>query len=224
MKPRRLRTLAVAIALAAAPAWAGAPVPESREAGLPAYCLGGRSQGQTCESTQDCPAGRCRIALLPGRPPPIRVTLLVDDDVGAFAGDESLANVVAVTVLLEARRGSERRLFAQTFQNLDASSLEALITGLTSGVPIADLASRDRVLTEETLAANVADGGLFGDFLFQGGDSELADAVREFYGVAGRPVVVAIASPDSFVQTDAAASRLASGVQLLLTIRFVPES
>jgi hypothetical protein len=219
------RSLAVlAMVLAAAPALAGAPASEGRQAELRSVCGGGRNQGETCEGAEDCPGGRCRVVFLHGKPPPVRVTLLVDDDVSGFADDENLSNVVAVTALLEARRGHERRIFAQTYQNLDASSLESLIEGLTSGVPVADLASRDRVLTEGALNAAVADGGILDDFLFQGGDSEIADAIREFYGVAGRPVVVKITSPESLVHGDAEASSLASAVQLLLSIRFVPES
>jgi hypothetical protein len=224
VKHCRLSLAALAIVLAAPPALAGAPASENREIELPAVCGSGRSQGQTCESDEDCSGGRCRIVFLHGKPPPLRVTLLVDDDVSAFAGDESLANVVAATALIEARRGNERRIFAQTYQNLDASPLDSLIEGLTSGVPIADLASRDRVLTEGALNAAVADGGILDDFLFQGGDSELADAIREFYGVAGRPVVVKITTPGAVVHTDEEASPLASAVQLLLSIRFVPES
>lgn len=224
MKRPRLSVAALAIALAAPPALAGAPVSENREIELTAVCGPGRNQGHTCESDADCAGGRCRVGFVHGKPPPLRVTLLVDDDVSAFAGDESLANVVAVTALIEARRGNERRIFAQTYQNLDASSLESLVDGLTSGVPIADLASRDRVLTEGALNAAVADGGILDDFLFQGGDSELADAIRGFYGVAGRPVVVKITSPGSIVHTDEEAGPLASAVQLLLSIRFVPES
>jgi hypothetical protein len=224
VKSHRLSLAAFALLLSAGPALAGAPVSENREIELPKVCAGGREQGQVCESAEDCPGGRCRIVFLHGKPPPIRVTLLVDDDVSSFEGDENLANVVAVTVLLEARRGHERRIFSQTYQNLDASSLESLIEGLTSGVPIADLASRDRVLTENALNTAIADGGILDDFLFQGGDSELADAIRAFYGVAGRPVVVKITSGDSVVHTDEEAGPLASAVQLLLSIRFVPES
>lgn len=210
----------------ASPALAGAPAPANRSATLPAACKGGPDHGKVCSSDDDCAgAGRCRVVFVHGRPPPLRLTLIVDDDVSAFDGSESLANVVAVTAVLEARRGHERRIFAQTYQNLDGSSFEALVDGLTSGVPLADLPTRDRVLDEAALDAAVLDGGILEDFLFQEGDSELADAVRELYGVDGRPVVVKVAeSPATFTFTGEAASGRASSVQLLVTIRFVPAS
>ena len=226
MKHRPLE-LTAAIALLGAlahNAGAGAPVSENRSVSLPSLCRGGPDQGKSCTSDGDCArAGRCRPVFLHGKPPPVRLTLVVDDDVSAFDGSETLANVVAVTAVLEARRGHQRRLFAQTYQNLDGSSFEALVDGLTSGVPVADLATRDRVLTEAALNAAVLDGGILDDFLFQEGDSELADALREFYGVAGRPVGGQVtAGPATFVHTDEEASGRASAIQLLLAIRFAP--
>lgn len=233
MTHRSSAFVALITALAVArPAVAGAPISQERRAGLPGICESGDHHGEACHTNADCGGvrgdvashGRCRIALLPGKPPPLRITLIVDDDVSAFDGSETLANVVAVTAVVEARRGHERRILAQTYQNLDDSSLEALVAGLTSGVAVADLASRDRVLTEAALNAAVADGGILDDFLFQGGDSELADALRELYGVDGRPVIVKVAaSPDTLVNTDEEATGRASAVQLLASIRFVPE-
>jgi hypothetical protein len=75
-----------------------------------------------------------------------------------------------------------------------------------------------------TVIATLVEEGIPDDFLFQGGDSELADALREFYGIAGRPVIVEVAaSPGTLVTTDEEASGRASAVQLLASIRFVPE-
>jgi hypothetical protein len=105
------------------------------------------------------------------------------------------------------------------------SAIVALIAVLAA-LAIARPAATGAPISEERRAGlpGVCDGGDRHGQACQGGDSELADALRELYGVDGRPVIVNVsASPDTLVHTDEEATGCASAVQLLAAIRFVPE-
>jgi len=130
-------------------------------------------------------------------------------------------------VLLEITDKEETHFLAQTYQNLEGHTFKKLIAALQAGPFLADTGSplTNSRVTESTLNASLADNAprsILSSFLFQEGDSEIADAVRALFGVTGRPVVVEVPKDVSFVQrSDHEADGLASLVRLKVTIRFV---
>ena len=244
------------VALVALPdlAAAGAPASPTRETTLAHVCRRGSSRGAPCVEAEDCaPGERCVLDVLegPGTRFDATVTLIVDDDVSQFDGSEDVPNVVAVTVLLEIDLGpgsGRRHLLAQTYQNLEGATLEALVASLQDGPFVFDThrsgggggtgggggggggggtggggqGAGNRV-TEELLNFTVERGRLLDNFLFQQADAAMAGAVRDLLGIDGRPVVIQTARASRLLHVDRDADGLASLVRLPVTVRFVAD-
>jgi hypothetical protein len=168
-------------ALAAGPAWAGAPGPETRAANLPRVCSRG---GNTCTDDADCTKGKCV-------PDYERtgfngiLTLVADDNVTRWDGGASVDDVHAVTVLLELRiRGVGRQVLAQTYQALDGANFADLTAALQEAPFLADTEGSATPTNEEALA-----GAQLDDFDFQQPDVEMSDALRQLFSSMGTPVV-----------------------------------
>ena len=208
----------------------GSPISGSREAQLPHVC-NGPGKPQPCTDDSQCPSGLCEINFLRGPDAAFmaEVTLIIDDNVSKFDGSESkeLSEIKAVTVLLEIKDKGETHLLAQTYQNLEGQDFNALVAALKAGPFLADMESRDRRAAERRLfepQPDDPDHSILDDFLFEEGDSELADAVRAFAGVTGRPIIADVPEDAALVQrSDHVADGLASLVRLKVKIRFVPQ-
>ncbi len=218
-----------ALLMATDSAHADAPLPPRREVKLPHVCKGGPNKGQECPDDAMCPNSTCKIKFLRGPDTTFEatVTLIVDDDVSKFDGTQEVSNVVAATVLLEIREKGETHFLAQTYQNLEGHDFQTLTDALMKGPFLADTGSplTNSRVTESTLIASLADNAprsLLSSFLFQEGDNEMANAVRDLFGVTGRPVIVNVPKDISFVKrSDHEADGLASLVRLRVQIRFV---
>ena len=129
---RRLALLGLAVCLTVEPVQAGAPGSEGRAVGLQTACQGGSDAGSTCEADSDCAFGRCRPVFVQGsgRPIPLRVTLIIDEDVSMFDGTETVPNVVAATAMIEAQKGNERILLSEIYQNLAGGTADAVIDAI----------------------------------------------------------------------------------------------
>lgn len=209
--------LALVCVLVSGVAFAGAPASSRRAESLPRICKGGSNAGFPCSDDAGCPGGSC---VLSG---PRRfagtVTFVVDDNVSQFDGSEEVADVVAVTVLVELqKKWSERRLLAQTYQNLAGSSFATLVASLQAGPFIADTGRSDRRVFEARLT-DASDSDLVDDFLFQTGDDEMIQQARAFYGVSGTPIVWRVGRLE---RANAGGSGLASLVRLKFKGVFVP--
>ncbi len=223
-------SLAVATLLIAADsAYAASPVSQLREAQLPHVCKGGSRKGLPCTDDAGCPNSKCEISFLSGPDATFEaeVTLIVDDDVSEFDGTEEVSGVIAATVLLEIKDKGETHFLAQTYQNLKGHDFKALTDALRAGPFLADTGSpvSNRRAAEFRLNEALTDDpfpSILDDFLFEEGDSEMADAVRALFGVTGRPVVVDVPKDASFVErSDHVADGLASLVRLKVKVRFV---
>ena len=226
-----LATLLVATGSAVA---GGSPVPERREEQLPHICKG-PGKSQSCTKDSDCASGRCEINFLRGPDAAFmaEVTLIIDDNVSKYDGSESeeLSNVKAATVLLEIKDKGETHLLAQTYQNLEGSNFEDLVKALTAGPFLADMGSpvSNRRAAERRLFEPQPDDpvhSILDDFLFEEGDSDLADAVRALFGITGRPIIADVPEDATFVQHSdhsADGDGLASLVRMKVKIRFVPQ-
>ncbi|HJQ84535.1 MAG TPA: hypothetical protein VKA21_10690 [Candidatus Binatia bacterium] len=208
--------LAAAIAGAGPSAHAGAPASANREARLPHACKGGPQAGTSCVTDATCPAGACVVDA--GGPAfDGVVTFIVDDNVSQFDGTESIPNVVAVTVLLEVAREDERASLAQTYQNLAGEDFATLVANLQAGPFVADTGNSNRRVTEASLDTATTPA-LLDDFLWQGGDTELAAALRAFFDATGDPIIV---KASRLTRSDQGASGLASLIRLKIQGRFV---
>lgn len=215
----------LAVFALASQAIAGAPGSPGRDQTLPHSCAAGPNREMPCTDDAQCPRSKCTISYEQGTFG-AQVTLIVDDDVSKFDASEQVTNVVAATVLLDIRTYSGRHLLAQTYQNLEGADLATLIASLQAGPFLADTMKSgpppgNRV-TEAGLNGAVTGGGILDDFLFQEGDSELADALRSALGKLGRPVVARTSKPNLVRHADRGGDGLASVVQFGIRIRFVP--
>jgi len=175
-----------------------AAVAGPRLAKLPRVCAKGPLAGTSCTTNAECYGSPCQIAFLRDSSFTATITLVVDDDVSHFDGSEAVANVVAVTALLEVREGG-RDIHAQTYQNLSGTDFDALVAGLQAGPEVVSNVGSGRRLDENELngeAASRAD--LVDAFLFQEGDSQLADALRAQLGLVGTPIIVAVSRVEHF--------------------------
>jgi hypothetical protein len=154
---------------------------------------------------------------------------MVDDNVSKFDGTEEIADVIAATVLLEIKDKGETHLLAQTYQNLEGHDFTSLTDALRAGPFLADTGSpvSNRRAAEFRLNEALTDDpfpSILDDFLFEEGDSEMADAVRALFGVTGRPIVAEVPKHAAFVErSDHVADGLASLVRLKVKIRFVAQ-
>lgn len=210
------------VTLSAHPANAGAPAPERRLENLSHVCRHGPRAGEACESDAECNGARCALDVLPGKLLTAKVTLIVDDDVSRYDGAEAIPSVVAATALIELTQGGRRQLLAQTYQELSGATLEELIENLQAGPELADMAFSGRRVTEAQVAEAVTAREIFDDLLFQQGDGEVADRVRELFHTTGEPFVVRVATQaPKFRYEDRSADGLASVLQTEVGIRFV---
>jgi hypothetical protein len=209
----------------------GSPVSELREAQLPHVCNDGAKKGEACTKDTQCPSGLCEINYLRGPDATLEaeVTLIIDDDVSKYDGSEEINNVKAATVLLEIQAKRQTHMLAQTYQNLEGHNFKALVDALKAGPFLADMGSpvSNRRVAEFRLFESLTDDpfpSILDDFLFEEGDTELANAVRALAGVRGRPVIANVpADPASVQRSDHVADGLASLVRLKVGIRFVAQ-
>src|ERR1044071_5502168 len=173
-------SLAFATLLVAADStYAGSPVSHLREEQLPHACQGGPKEGEACTADTQCPRSRCEINFLRGPHTAFeaKVTLIVDDNVSKFDGAEEISDVVAATVLLEIKHKGKTHMLAQTYQNLEGHTFDALTAALQAGPLLADTASpvSNRRAAELRLFEALTDDpfpSLVDDFLFEEGDNE----------------------------------------------------
>jgi hypothetical protein len=209
--------------------YASSPVSQLREEQLPHVCKGGPRKGLACTDETQCPRGTCEINFLrgPNTTFEAEVTLIVDDNVSKFDGTEEISDIIAATVLLEIKDKGETHLLAQTYQNLEGHDFKSLTDALRAGPFLADTGSpvSNRRAAEFRLNEALTDDpfpSILDDFLFEEGDSEMADAVRALFGVTGRPIVAEVPKRAAFVErSDHVADGLASLVRLKAKIRFV---
>jgi hypothetical protein len=223
--------LAFAVLLiATVPAYAGDPVPARREPQPPRICKNGPNGGSTCTADDQCPQSSCEINYLsgPGTEFMAEITLIVDDDVSQFDVDSTkdvFSNIIAATAVLEFEHQGEKHILAQTYQNLEGHTFKKLVEALKKGPFLADGEVSDRRIAEFRLSDALTPGvspSLLESFLFQGGDNEMSEAIREIFGVIGKPIVAATPEDISFVEHfDHRADGLASLVRLKVNIRFV---
>lgn len=212
-----VRALACVAALTVPAAALAAALSLTREQDLPRVCKRGPLAGQACADNVDC-GGPCVVAYLPRVAFSGTLTLVVDDDVSKFDGTESVSDVVAATVLLEVRAG-ERLLIAQTYQNLAGATLTDLIDNLRVGPEVASNVGQFRPLNETQLNDEAADPAeLLDAFLFQEGDTAIADALRTAFGTTGIPVITAVTKPE---HVNEGASGLASSVRVRIQGKFL---
>jgi hypothetical protein len=205
-------------ALAVSAAFAGAPASSNRDATLPHRCAGPPAHAVPCTTPDDCPSGRCIVDATNARFAAV-VTFVVDDNVSQFDGSESVDDVVAVTVLVEAWKYGSRLVLSQTYQNLSGDTFDALVESLQAGPFIADTGNSNRRVTESQLTDATTEA-LLDDFLLQRGDGAIADALRAFYGTTGAPVVLKAERLERWSQ---GGSELASVVRLKVRGRFVAQ-
>jgi hypothetical protein len=179
-----------------------------REPNLPHKCKGGSNDGVACTpvvpdtqpdslickvarpaANDGCPGGVCEIQFVQGAKISGLMTLIVDENVSQFDGQQQTQNVVAVTVLLDLGKSG---ILAQTYQTLDGT-----LAGLTNaptdpfGVPLSEnllgVETQDYDFTNKAKIIN--------DLVFRGTDTEMADALRQKLGVAsGEPAVTKVGS------------------------------
>ena len=105
-----------------------------REFRLRHVCEGGATPGVVCCEDADCGLGTCEIdafGKISGT-----LTLIVDDDVTEQSGvGVPGRRLKALTILLETKGKKTGAVLAQTFQKLDATTLDSLLTSLENGPP-----------------------------------------------------------------------------------------
>lgn len=190
----------------------------AREVNLPKVCRRGPLAGESCTDSSQCDGAFCVVDYLPRVSFTGTLTLVVDDDVSKFDGTETVPDVVAATVLLEMSKGG-RRIISQTYQNLDGADLATLVASLQDGPEVASNVGEGRRLDETQLNDEAADPvELLDAFVFQGADTQVADALRAHLGASGIPVVTKVLRPEHF---DEGASGLASVVRVRIQGKFL---
>jgi hypothetical protein len=167
------------------------------------------------------------------------VTLIIDDNVSKYDGSEEIEDVKAATVLLEIKDKGKTHLLAQTYQNLEGTNFNDLVKALKAGPFLADMespVSNFRRAAEFRLFESLTDDpfpSILDDFLFQEGDSELADAVvcalvemneSECERPTIRPIIADVPEDVALVQRsdpDHVKDGLASLVRMKVKIRFL---
>ena len=233
---------------------AGPPGSGGRQVLLPKSCKGGPNAGMACNDDTDCPNSKCEVDYLngPGTNIPVEVCIIVDDNVSKYDESETIADAVAVTLLVEVKYKGETHFIAQTYQNLNSATLDPLIDhpnnlplppgcdpapadplailtcNLQAGPVIADSAESDKLVREFRLKEALTDDPsitILDDLLWQGGDGDMADALRAIVGVTGKPIVTDTPQKVKAVQhSDHEADGLSSVACLDVRVRFVPES
>jgi hypothetical protein len=137
-----MRAGIVVLALLAFTGPFGAPQParaaadiDFREFRLRHVCDRGPTPGAVCCEPDDCGlGGTCEIdafGKISGT-----LTLVIDDDVSEISGAAVPGRrLKALTVILETKGRRTGAVLAQTFQKLDATSLDSLLTSLENGPP-----------------------------------------------------------------------------------------
>ncbi|MGE0679720.1 MAG: hypothetical protein AB7P69_02265 [Candidatus Binatia bacterium] len=223
--------LSVMVMSAVGIAHAGAPGSATAERflSIPRFCDRGPNEDKLCIDDSDCrPNGKCVIEYLRGRGTDFSglVTIIVDDNVSKFDGTEAVSDIVAVTILFETKYRSKIHLLAQTYQNLEGVNADEVLNALREGPFIADTGASNQRVTESRLNDAITTDPsitILDDLLWQSGDSEVANELREIYGVDGDPVIVEAARKINRVEHSAhGADGLGSVAQLEVKGRFVP--
>jgi hypothetical protein len=200
-------------------------------------CQGGPNNNKACTpDTIQCPQGACsKIPYVAGVPALYaELTIIVDDDVSKWDGLEEADDIVAVTILLKTRFRGQDYFLAQTYQNIEGGDLTTLLMKLREGPVIADtnLSIGDHIqendlnnaLDENFISTTHPSNSLLDDLLWQSGDSEMAEQIRQILGVVGgRPIIVGVPQVLGGVKhSDYETNGLASVARLRVTIRLVP--
>jgi hypothetical protein len=224
------RLLALAL-LAAVPAVAHAAVDcTAREPNLPHVCDKGPNAGLTCvpdfstvtdpltcsvsrPSQNDfCLGAKCTMVFDKGGTFSAIMTMIVDNNVSALDGSQTIQNAIALTVVIDL---GKRGLLSQTYQSLSGTDLSSLASAPTDtfGVGI----DEQRLQSETDLRPD-GKAAIVNDLLFRPQDNELADALRAIFGTTGIPVVTKVSS---LSLTDQRADGLASVLRLKVKGGFV---
>jgi len=213
----------------------------SGECGIDFICHGGAKDGQACTADPiECPRrGQCVLDGLigPGSAFQALLTIMVDDHVSKWDGTEEVPDVHAVTILFQTRYQGQDHFIAQTYQNLENSTdLDALKAALQIGPILADTNKSRGPVDEEKLNDSVDEGfigddhtrSLLDDLLWQKGDNEIAEELRNIFRTTGQPILeeaVIVKTPDTLAgvqHSDYELNGLASTVRLQVRFRFVP--
>ena len=192
--------LALAAALTPLAAHAGAPPEGGRHAELTHHCKGGPKKGQVCDASaanqsctqdSDCDTGAGEGCFLkagqcsecgnsecafdfPGKAHSALLTVVMDDDV-SDPGDDTSVTLHALTVMLEVSNGNDKRILAETYANAQAEEINMGIW--------------NSAIEENNLVVENPES-----FLFQIPNGTLAEALRQYFGETGVPLVVSAAS------------------------------
>jgi len=220
--------------LATGTAWAGAGnvnTPCLREQILiPHVCQGGDQDGQECSVTaqgsEDCvviddgdcgEGGACVIDYTTNKQVTAQVSVMLDDD--ATTDGESVNR--ALTILLCVKHQGESHCFTETYLgDLDLNEL-ITIPPLISTNGESGWAVYDTLTKQERLAETVLRFKFSAPELTTNPDTDLAQALRDLFGVTGIPVVTDI-KPASKVHFDNhVADATGSVLRFQATLRFV---
>jgi hypothetical protein len=156
---------------------------EFRESRVRHVCKRGPSDGNVCCRADDCPEGQCVVDYVPKTSFGGTMTFIVDNDVTNLDGARlSGVQVKALTVMLDL--GKREPLIAQTFQNLDGSSLQALIDALKTG-PVDEFGFdiNERTLEDELTQAGTLQEIDVSFLFFRMFDAETQRALRVAAGL-----------------------------------------
>lgn len=228
---KSIRRMLVLALLAAVPGLARAAVDcTAREPGLPHVCDKGPNAGLTCvpdfstvtdpltcsvsrPSQNDfCLGAKCTMVFDKGATFSAIMTMIVDNNVSALDGSQTIQNAIALTVVIDL---GKRGLLSQTYQSLSGTDLSSLTSAPTDtfGVGI----DEQRLQSETDLRPD-GKAAIVNDLLFRPQDSELADALRAIFAATGIPVVTKVSS---LSLTDRRADGLASVLRLKVKGGFV---
>jgi len=205
----------LALLLTAGSVWAGAGnvnTPCLREQTLiPHVCQGGTQDGQECsvdaEGFEDCvvtdngdcgEGGKCVIDYTSDKEIKAQVSVMLDDD--ATTDQESVNR--ALTILLCVKHEGESHCFTETY--LGDLSNNKVISIPPLGVSLSGesgWAVYDNLTKQEQLAETVLRFQFSAPELTTNPDTDLAQALRDLFGVTGIPVVTEI-KPASKVHFD----------------------
>lgn len=214
----RTASLVVAgLSLVAVSARAGGPAPENREATFAKVCRSGTNGGASCTNDTDCPRSSCEVLFEQGSLSAL-VTIMVDDDVSAWDGSQTITGVRAATVLIEVRKNGTQ-LITQTYQTLAGTTLSQLIANLQDGAFLSDTFFP---VTEESLILAAGAPDLLGRFLFQTADGGMGDRLKAIAGVDGTPVIIGVPKKlDQVVRADHNGDSTGSVIRLKVKIGFL---
>ncbi|HZR84300.1 MAG TPA: hypothetical protein VFD92_24595 [Candidatus Binatia bacterium] len=204
--------LAVGLFLAACAtsALAGAPPAEVREDALPHVCKAGPTPGAACTANSTtCDPGTCVVDFERGKTWTGVFTLIVDDTASAFDPNNRTRTAITGTLTLEVKYKGVADVISKTFLNMDGATLGDVLNSLSTVGP--QLADSPVSVHEDQVVNFVNNSQMMSQFLFQSGDSTMAQALRNLLQTTGNPVITKVLklqlfdhSPGSLLEPNAA--------------------